>query len=62
VPLAEDGGTGEPVRLLQGEYGRLRAVEPDAAGNLWLLTSNRSRGEPVPEDDRIVVVDPSGLG
>jgi len=48
VPLTGDGGTGEPVQLLRGEYGRLRAVEPDAAGNLWLLTSNRSRGNPVP--------------
>ena len=62
VPLTGDGGTGEPVRLLRGEYGRLRAVEPDAAGNLWLLTSNRSRGNPVPEDDRIIVVDPADLG
>ena len=62
VPLTGDGGTGEPVQLLRGEYGRLRAVEPDAAGNLWLLTSNRSRGNPVPEDDRIIVVDPADLG
>ncbi|WP_248257895.1 PQQ-dependent sugar dehydrogenase [Georgenia sp. EYE_87] len=62
VPLTGNGGTGEPARLLQAEYGRLRAVEPDAAGNLWLLTSNRSRGEPTPEDDRIVVVDPADLG
>jgi glucose/arabinose dehydrogenase len=61
VPLSGGGAVGEPVRLLEGEYGRLRAVEPDAAGNLWLLTSNRSRGEPVPEDDRIVVVDPAAL-
>lgn len=61
VPLA-DGAVGEPTRLLEGEYGRLRAVEEDAAGNLWLLTSNVSRGEPTPEDDLIVVVDPDELG
>lgn len=57
VPLT-DGEVGEPERLLAGEYGRLRAVEPDAAGNLWLLTSNLSRGDPAPDDDRVVVVDP----
>ncbi|PFG39950.1 glucose/arabinose dehydrogenase [Georgenia soli] len=62
VPLTADGGTGEPVRLLQGEYGRLRAVEPDGAGNLWLLTSNVSRGNPTPDDDRIVVVALKELG
>jgi len=62
VPLTGDGGTGEPVRLLEGEYGRLRAVEPDGAGNLWLLTSNFSRGNPSPDDDRIVVVALKDLG
>ncbi|MPV36981.1 PQQ-dependent sugar dehydrogenase [Georgenia subflava] len=58
VPLTGDGTVGEPERLLVGEYGRLRAVEVDGAGALWLLTSNLSRGEPTPDDDRLVVVDP----
>ena len=55
VPLA-DGDTGEPERLLDGVYGRLRdvAVAPD--GRLWLLTSNVFRGEPAPEDDRVVAI------
>lgn len=57
-----DGLVGEPERLLAGEYGRLRAVVPDPAGNLWLLTSNVSRGEPAPDDDRVVVIDPGTLG
>ncbi|MFC7403687.1 PQQ-dependent sugar dehydrogenase [Georgenia alba] len=60
VPL--DGAeAGEPQRLLQGEYGRLRAVEVDAAGRLWLLTSENAWGEPVRPVDRIVVVDPDDL-
>ncbi|TRW44720.1 PQQ-dependent sugar dehydrogenase [Georgenia yuyongxinii] len=61
VPL--DGeATGEPQRLLEGTYGRLRAVEVDAAGRLWLLTSNRFRGEPRPGDDQVIVLDPGTLG
>jgi glucose/arabinose dehydrogenase len=69
VPLVpeEEGGAdgavvGEPQRLLAGEYGRLRAVEPDGQGNVWLLTSNVSRGIPRPGDDRVVVVDLRTLG
>jgi len=55
VPL-DDGEVGEPERLLDGVYGRLRdvAVAPD--GRLWLLTSNVFRGEPAPEDDRVVAI------
>ncbi|MFD1718940.1 PQQ-dependent sugar dehydrogenase [Georgenia deserti] len=60
VPL-DGADVGEPERLLAGEYGRLRAAEVDSAGQLWLLTSNTSRGAPAPEDDRIVVVDPDDL-
>jgi glucose/arabinose dehydrogenase len=55
VPL--DGDTvGAPERLLHGAYGRLRAVEVDDEGALWLLTSNRSRGRPREGDDRVVVL------
>lgn len=56
VPLAADGGTGEPQRLLQGEYGRLRTVTVAPDGRLWLVTSNTFRGEPGADDDRIVAV------
>lgn len=47
VPLEGDGSTGEPEALLQGELGRLRAVEQAPDGALWLLTSNG-------EDDQVV--------
>jgi glucose/arabinose dehydrogenase len=63
VPLEDDGeGVGEPQRLLRGVYGRLRAVEPDGEGRLWLLTSNAARGQAQPGDDRVVVVDPQSIG
>lgn len=56
VPLTGDG-TGEPQRLLEGEYGRLRTVTVAPDGRLWLVTSNTFRGEPAEDDDRIVAVD-----
>ncbi|WP_413450224.1 PQQ-dependent sugar dehydrogenase [Georgenia phoenicis] len=59
VPL--EPGAGEPQRLLEGEYGRLRTVAVAPDGRLWLLTSNTFRGEPGPEDDRVVAVDEEWL-
>ena len=59
VPLTEDG-VGTPQALLEGEHGRLRAVEPAPDGSLWVLTGNTDgRGDPRDGDDRIlrVVVD-----
>ena len=43
--------------LLSGQYGRLRDVVEGPDGSLYVLTSNRDgRGNPVPEDDRLVRV------
>ena len=59
VPLTEDG-VGTPQALLEGERGRLRAVEPAPDGSLWVVTGNTDgRGDPRDGDDRIlrVVVD-----
>ena len=40
-------GFGEPQALLEGEYGRLRAVHAGPDGELYVLTSNTDgRGEP----------------
>jgi glucose/arabinose dehydrogenase len=60
VPLDGQGGTGEPERLLQGSYGRLRTVVKAPDDRLWLVTSNTFRGEPRPGDDQVLIL-PKGL-
>ncbi|GIJ00628.1 glucose/arabinose dehydrogenase [Sediminihabitans luteus] len=66
VAWSDDGGfvVGTPQPLLTGEHGRLRAVAVDATDptdrTLWVLTNNTDgRGDPAPDDDRLlrVVVD-----
>jgi glucose/arabinose dehydrogenase len=57
VPLDGSGAAGRPEPLFEGRYGRLRTVARAPDGSLWVLTSNRDgRGDPSPEDDRIVRV------
>jgi glucose/arabinose dehydrogenase len=56
VPLDANGNAGEPQRLLQGTYGRLRTVVTAPDGRLWLITSNTFRGTPRPGDDRILAL------
>jgi aldose sugar dehydrogenase len=42
-------------RLLQGQYGRIREVAEGPDGAIYFSTSNRDgRGEPAPNDDRIL--------
>ena len=54
VPL-ENGTAGTPVAALEGELGRLRTVQADPDGGLWVTTSNTDgRGSPADDDDRIV--------
>jgi glucose/arabinose dehydrogenase len=53
VPL--DGArVGEPERLLHDVDGRLRSVVTGPDDALYVLTSNTFRGEPAPEDDRLL--------
>jgi glucose/arabinose dehydrogenase len=48
-----------PVDFFVGKYGRMRTVVVAPDGNLWVTTSNRDgRGDPAPEDDRILLVRP----
>jgi glucose/arabinose dehydrogenase len=56
IPLAADG-VGEPQRLLDGDYGRLRAVAVADDGTLRVLTSNTDgRGDTRDGDDRMLTV------
>lgn len=55
IAAGESPGFGEPQALLEGEFGRLRAVQAGADGELWVLTGNTDgRGEPATEDGRVV--------
>jgi glucose/arabinose dehydrogenase len=58
VPVAH-GSAGTPRKLLAGRYGRLRTVVTGPDGRLWVVTSNTFRGQPAPDDDRIIILPPS---
>ncbi|HEY8394083.1 MAG TPA: PQQ-dependent sugar dehydrogenase, partial [Thermaerobacter sp.] len=56
IRFGPDGRTVvEEEVLFKGEYGRIRAVKTGPDGCLYFGTSNRDgRGDPAPEDDRIL--------
>ncbi len=59
VQLGADGAVVSHTPLFGGEFGRLRDVQTGPDGHLYVLTSNRDgRGAPVPEDDRILRIEP----
>ena len=58
IPL-EGGEAAQPEAYFVGEYGRMRTVAVTPKGDLWVTTSNLDgRGDPAPEDDRILLVRP----
>jgi glucose/arabinose dehydrogenase len=58
----EDGEVTNLNEHLDGEYGRLRAVELGPEGDLYVSTSNADgRGTPASNDDRIIRVDPENI-
>jgi glucose/arabinose dehydrogenase len=59
IAVSADGKASRPRAFFGEEYGRLRTVAVAPDGLLWLTTSNRDgRGEPTPDDDRIIRVQP----
>jgi glucose/arabinose dehydrogenase len=62
IPVNGDGSTGEPQRLLEGQYGRLRDVFLGPDGNVWIITNNSARGQARDGDDRIVKLPQSLTG
>ncbi|GAA3807294.1 PQQ-dependent sugar dehydrogenase [Nocardioides panacisoli] len=49
----------DPEGFFEGDYGRIRTVVTAPDGNLWMTTSNTDgRGDPGPDDDQILVVEP----
>lgn len=54
---ADGGAAGEPRDFLTGELGRLRGVVAVGERELWVLTNaTDGRGDPGPDDDRLVRV------
>jgi glucose/arabinose dehydrogenase len=46
---------GQPQELLNGDFGRLRALVAAPDGSLWVSTSNTEEGgQPRPDDDRLI--------
>ena len=59
IRVSDDGVASQPPASVAEDHGRLRTVVVAPDGRLWLTTSNRDgRGDPRPDDDRIILVEP----
>lgn len=58
IPL-RDGRAGQSTKANTPDLGRVRTVQLDADGRLWVMSNNTYRGEPRAGDDRIVRWNPS---
>ena len=59
ITVSPSGKASRPTAFFTEDYGRLRTVVTSPDDQLWLTTSNRDgRGDPTPDDDRIVVIQP----
>ena len=59
IKVSGDGRASQPTAFFTEDYGRLRTVVTSPDDQLWLTTSNRDgRGDPTPDDDRVVVIQP----
>lgn len=56
VPVDGANRSGDPVRLLEDRYGRLRDAVRAPDGTLWVLTNNTARGNAREGDDRVLRV------
>lgn len=56
IPVEGASRKGEPIRLLQGRFGRIRDAVAAPDKSLWILSNNTSRSEPREGDDRVIRV------
>jgi glucose/arabinose dehydrogenase len=61
LELGPEGNVMGQEQLLRDDFGRIRNVVQAPDGSLWVTTSNLDgRGEPAPQDDRILRLAPAG--
>ncbi len=57
-PSPEGAFTGQPTKVLENTFGRFSASALSPDGLLWLGTTNKAGGRPVPSDDRALRIEP----
>ncbi|MEB3366755.1 PQQ-dependent sugar dehydrogenase [Saccharopolyspora mangrovi] len=57
-PAPDGSFTGQPTKVLENRYGRFATATLAPDGLVWLGTTNRDGGRPVPSDDRVLRLEP----